>query len=625
MNKLLLAAIFTLVFVQTHAQLGFCTGSKGDPIFHETFGFGSGNGSPLAAGITNYRFVNQDPQDGEYTIADDIGNVITSWHQNLPDETLSNGRALIVNADYTAGQFYKTPISGLCENTTYEFSAFLMNVHDRSSGVCPNGGIPINVRFEIWDETDSVLLKAGNTGDIASTTSPQWDRYALTFQSEPGQGSVILKMFNNGAGGCGNDLAIDDIIFRSCGDLTVIKDASGTEEIYVVCEEDTPVNLQLIAEPDNSVYEEHYFQWQRSNDAANWQDISGANAETLATGDINSTTYYRVKVAEDQVNLSSNVCSSASEAFQIKVVERPKKPNSDADVNICEGETIPPLQVEELPGIEINWYDDPSGGNLLKENSVSYTPSGEGTFYAEAVAEGYNCTPSERLAISLNINELPQTQDAYLQICPGTTEVLDAGISGMTYAWNTGSSSQRIIVSTGGSYQVEITNAAGCSATKTFTVEMAANTAIGEVVSEEEKVIIIPEEEGQLLFSLDGINYQTSNVFDQIPGGIYTAYVKDLADCNVSSLEFPHIVIPKFITPNNDGYNDYFQLKGVEYFSSSEILIFDRYGKLLKSGRGQGFSWNGKFNGESLPSEDYWYLIRIEDYPDQKGHFSLVR
>ncbi len=625
MKKLLTAASFLFIFFEAHAQLGFCTGSKGDPIFHEDFGSGSGTGQPLPAGITNYTFVSQDPQDGQYTIADDIGNVITTWHQSLPNETISNGRALIVNADYSAGQFYKTNISGLCENTTYEFSAFLMNVYDRGSQACQNGGIPINVRFEIWDETDSVLLKAGNTGDITSTTSPQWDRYALTFQSEPGQGSVILKMYNNGAGGCGNDLAIDDIIFRSCGDLTVVKTSEGVEETYAVCEENTPVSLQLMAEPDNSVYDEHYFQWQKSDDGNNWQDISGATDEIYNTGNLNTTIYFRVKVAEDQGNLSSNVCSSASRAFEVKVVERPKPPQSSGDVNICEGEQIPQLRVNVPAGVEVNWYDAASGGNLLKENSPSYTPEAEGTFYAEATAAGFDCSPGNRTGISLNINEVPQTQDAYLQICPGTTEELDAEISGMSYSWSTGENSQVISITAGGSYEVKITNAAGCSSTKSFTVEMAANTAIGEVISEEEKVIIIPEEEGELLYSLDGINYQPSNIFNSIPGGIYTAYIKDLADCEVSSLEFPHLVIPKYITPNNDGYHDNFRLNGIEYFSNSEILIFDRYGKLLKSGSGTGFSWNGEFNGQNLPSEDYWYLIKIEGYPDKKGHFSLIR
>lgn len=625
MKNFLFLGVFLFCFLGVKAQLGFCTGSKGDPIFHEDFGTGSGTGQPLPAGVTNYTFISQDPQDGQYTISDDIGAVINSWHQDLPNETLSNGRALIVNADYTAGQFYKTTISGLCENTTYEFSAFLINIYDRDSQVCANGGIPINVRFEIWDETDSNLLKAGNTGNIASTSNPEWDRYALTFQSEPGQGSVVLKMFNNSGGGCGNDLAIDDIIFQSCGDLTVVKSSDGVGETYAICEEDAPANLQLVAEPDNSVYNEHYFQWQKSDDGANWQDIPNENNDTYNTGNLNQTTYFRVKVAEDKVNLSSNVCSSASESFEVKIVRTPEAPISMGDQNICEGDEIPALQVQPNSNTKVNWYDAPSGGNLLKASSNFYIPSAEGTFYAEAMAAGYDCNSSPRTAVKLEINPVPTAEDEYLQICPGTTEQLDAGISGMTYSWNTGEISEIINITAAGNYQVKITNASGCSVTKNFEVEMAANSAIQEVLSEEESVTIIPQEEGELLYSLDGANYQTSNFFPSVAGGVYTAYVKDLAGCAVNTLEFPHIVIPKYITPNNDGYHDTFRLNGIEYFNSSEILIFDRYGKLLKSGFGAGFSWNGKFEGYDMPSEDYWYLIKIEGYPDKKGHFSLIR
>ena len=170
----------------SYAQLGFCEGSKGDPIFHEDFEAAA----ELPPGTTSYSYVNQDPQDGEYTVSNQIGNFITSWHSSLPPNTISNRNALIVNASFNSGRFYRTEISGLCENTTYEFSAFLMNVYDRSSMVCENGGIPINVRFEIWDETDSNLLKEGNTGNIPSLNSPEWEQYALTFQTEPGQEAV---------------------------------------------------------------------------------------------------------------------------------------------------------------------------------------------------------------------------------------------------------------------------------------------------------------------------------------------------------------------------------------------------------------------------------------------------
>ena len=101
--------------------------------------------------------------------------------------------------------------------------------------------------------------------------------------------------------------------------------------------------------------------------------------------------------------------------------------------------------------------------------------------------------------------------------------------------------------------------------------------------------------------------------------------MRDLSGCATVSEKFPHIVVQKFITPNGDGYNDNFRLDGVGYFPSSEIRIFDRYGKLLKIGKGEDFSWNGTFEGSALPSSDYWYHIYIEGFKTIKGHFSLMR
>lgn len=608
------------------AQLGFCSGSKGDPIFHEDFGSGTGTGDEFEPGITNYTFVaGGDPNDGQYTVSDEIGTRFATWYSDFPQTTLSNGRALIVNADFTAGRFYQTEISGLCENTTYEFSAFLMNVHRSNTGVCPGGDIPINVRFEIWDETDSVLLKSGDTGDINSTSTPKWEQYALTFSSEPGQGRVILKMFNNGDGGCGNDLAIDDIIFRSCGDLTTISSDKGENGVYKVCEENTPASLSLQATPDNSVYEQHFFQWQRSADGENWQEISGANISTLEQNSINFTTYFRVKVAEDPVNLSSNECSSASDAFLVEVIETPAAPVSNGDITICSDEPVPPLSVAAAAGEMVYWYNAATGGEIVAENTSLFNPETDGIYYAEARKEGSDCASSFRTAVKLTIHQIPQVSDEILQICPDATLTIDAGIAGLDYEWNTGAVSQEITVDSPGNYSVILRNMNGCSATRNILVETVANAQISEIISEEASVIIKPVSPGDFLYSLDGVEFQSSNIFESVPGGIYTAFIKDSQNCNSDSREFPHLVIPKFITPNNDGYNDSFKLKGIEYFEHSEIQIFNRYGKLLKAGRGEGFKWYGKLNGVDLPADDYWYLIRIAGFADKKGNFSLIR
>nr|WP_291128526.1 T9SS type B sorting domain-containing protein [Flavobacterium sp. UBA7682] len=56
--------------------------------------------------------------------------------------------------------------------------------------------------------------------------------------------------------------------------------------------------------------------------------------------------------------------------------------------------------------------------------------------------------------------------------------------------------------------------------------------------------------------------------------------------------------------------------------------MFDRYGKLLKQISSAGDGWDGTYNGQPLPSTDYWFTV---DYPEQggmkqfKAHFSLKR
>lgn len=611
--------IFILIFCSSsYAQLGFCEGSKGDPIFHEDFE----SANQLSPGITNYSYVNQDPQDGEYTVSNQIGNFITSWHSSLPPRTVSNRNALIVNASFSSGRFYETEITGLCENTTYEFSAFLINIYDRSSMVCENGGIPINVRFEIWDENDENLLKEGNTGDIPSLSSPVWEQYALTFQTEVGQESIILKMFNNGEGGCGNDLAIDDIIFRSCGDLTTVT-TENEENRIDVCAEDAPANLKLEATPDFSVYNSHAYQWQESNDNETWTDIPGENDETYNTPPLNNSRYYRVKVAEDPVNLNTNLCSSVSEIFSVNILQTPSAPQSDGDLSICSNDEIPELIVGVETNETVNWYDE--NNNLLAENTVSFLPDGPGKFYAEALNEGFACQPSTRTAIELIINESPQVEDEVLQLCDGGSLILNAGLTGLNYEWSTDENSEQIEINSAGNYSVILTTAEGCSTTKNFEVTQVDIAQIESVTSDLEDIVITPANEGDFEYSIDGTNFQSSNIFTQVTGGIYIIYIRDLSSCSTVTEEFPHIVIPKFITPNADGYNDNFSINGLEYFPSSEIRIFDRYGKLLKAGEGETFKWDGNLNGRPLPSNDYWYHIIIEGFKTLKGSFSLKR
>ncbi len=398
--------------IANNGQLGFCSGSKGEPVFKENFGSGTNYGPQLPVGTTNYTYVGGGfPQDGQYTLHYTTNLIPNSqnWHTSLdhtPDNEMDgiNGKSLIVNASFTAGDFFKRTVTGLCVNTRFEFSAWVLNIYNSASGGCPGTGIPINISFEIWNDTETVLLQSGNTGDIAATPTPNWLQYGLVFTTT-NQTSVVLKMKNNGVGGCGNDLAIDDIMFRSCGDLTTISSPSAIGTTYTVCQENTPVNITLQANTSGTFT--YFYQWQQSVDNITWLDIPGANSTTYITAGITSQRYYRTKVAQDLANLNNNFCSTLSDIFTVFFLPSPNPPTSNGNITICANQTIPVLSVTANVNLGVNWYDAATGGNLLLSNSLIYLPTIAGTYYAETFTLSYNCRSATRTPVTLTINTLP--------------------------------------------------------------------------------------------------------------------------------------------------------------------------------------------------------------------------
>jgi gliding motility-associated-like protein len=619
--KSVFISLFLLCFAsaKVEAQLGFCGGNSGDPIFTEDFGAGTTNGPALPPENTSYNFINGMPDDGDYTISSTTNYF--DWI-NVQDHTPgdANGKSFIVNASFTAGEFYQRQVTGLCENTSYEFSSWIINL--LPAGGCGNNAIPVNVRFDIWDETDTTLLARGDTGSIFASTNANWEQYALVFKTEPGQTSVILKMRNNGSGGCGNDLAIDDILFKSCGDnVTVSNEANETS--LTTCADQGTVSSTITATPDFSIFTTHAYQWQQSTDQQLWTDIPGETSNSINTPPVTESTYFRVKTAEDLINVNNDLCNVASDVFSMVVLPNPEDPISSGDIAICEGERGV-LAVTTRNSYTVNWYDAPTGGNLLLENSAIYETEMAGTYYAEANFLEIECASSSRTAVNLTVNPLQVVQDETLTFCEDTRIILSADLDNVFYEWSTGASTKEIDVTEAGTYTVLVTDPNGCSALKTIILDQIDIPKINNIQSDGPSIIISTSNSGDLEFSLDGTNFQDSPIFEAVSGGNYTVYVQDKTDCGVVTREFFHLVIPKFFTPNGDTINDIFQPEGLEVFSTISFSIFDRYGKLIRFGNTNVSLWDGTFQGKEMPPDDYWYFIKA-DTSQFKGHFSLKR
>ena len=126
---------------------------------------------------------------------------------------------------------------------------------------------------------------------------------------------------------------------------------------------------------------------------------------------------------------------------------------------------------------------------------------------------------------------------------------------------------------------------------------------------------------------MDNQTYQAANFFESLEAGIYTIYVRDVNGCGVATREISVLGIPNYFTPNGDGYNDTWNIKGVKASLNANtiIYIFDRYGKLMKQISPLGQGWDGTFNNKQMPSSDYWYHVQLEDGKLVKGHFTLKR
>lgn len=135
---------------------------------------------------------------------------------------------------------------------------------------------------------------------------------------------------------------------------------------------------------------------------------------------------------------------------------------------------------------------------------------------------------------------------------------------------------------------------------------------------------------GEYLFQLDGEGeFQIQPTFRNVSSGKHYITIKDnKGSCNVTILTATVLKYPKFFTPNNDGFNDYWNIHDLASQTNAMISIFDRYGKLLIQFKTNTIGWDGRYNNTELPSDDYWFTVNYT-LDDQekifKSHFSLKR
>jgi gliding motility-associated-like protein len=638
--------LFLLLFLTNESlEAQLCQGSLGDPIVKITFGLGANPGAPLAAATTAYQYVSNDcPIDGSYTVRNNTTNCFgNTWHSLTNDHTGdSNGYFLLVNAAPQPNAFYIDTVRGLCGNTTYEFAAWIMNVIKQTA--CGSNPTQPNITFSI-EKTDGTVLQTYNSNNIPTTSTPIWNQFGFFFNTPLGISDIVLRMTNNAFGGCGNDLAMDDITFRACGPLLTPNIIGGLPTTTASICEGTAKTFNFDCSISAGLNNPNY-QWQQSFNGIPFTDIIGQNSQSftksfLTTASI-GTWRYRLSVAEAG-NLNSAQCRISSQPITINIL--PKLVTSVSNnVSVCKNSNV------VLTATGGNSYDwNGPNGFIANGNTVSLTniqPINAGKYYV-LIKNGSNCENLDSTIVIINPSPNATTDFSDSAICLGKKITLKANGIG-TFQWtpstfldNPLSQNPIATPTVETSYQVVVSNQFNCTDTAFTKIKVGIKP---EVDAGPDK-IIIANKNIQLQGNIIGdIDYFTWTPFEFINNtNIINPTVNPPANkkyyltatskigCGVTTDSvfvkiYQGIFIPNTFTPNGDAKNDTWNIPALEAYPLHELVVFNRFGQIVFQRKQSFRAWDGKHKGETLPNGAYTYMIDLKNGSSlMKGTILLIR
>jgi gliding motility-associated-like protein len=393
--------------------------------------------------------------------------------------------------------------------------------------------------------------------------------------------------------------------------------------------------------------------------------VLGTNlaSDAIASDVWTNTTATPLDVVYSFTPVSSDNCTGA--AFTVTVTVNPLPVPAPAFIDSkCDDDTDG-LQTFDMSGVaaqvigaqtdmvvsyHLTLTDAENNTAALGDNITTTTPNLQ-TIHIRLENTLTNCYATS--TIDLVVDPLPEIDlEGNYVICSDATGggldyvVVDPGLSPATYnfIWRDElgdvlSTDSTYTVDQGGIYSLEVSfasTAAGCSAPlEIFTVSESGAPAVTvdvvtEAFADTHVVVATAVGTGIYEFSLDQGPWLDSGTFIGVDPGDHTVYVRDVNGCGVTATMIYIVDYPKYFTPNGDGYHDTWNIDALSSQLGSKIYIFDRYGKLLKQITPAGEGWDGTYNGQQMPTTDYWFMLEYNDLntgvPKQlRAHFSLKR
>lgn len=371
-------------------------------LYTQTFGSGTGitSGMP-GTGKTQYpAYGGTVPVPNEtYALTNNANTGNPTRWVSLTDHTGGvNGRMMVVNADNLGQKIYFDTLNVSCDRFKYSFFAWVAFLGNSNYQTFCNGvgGYKYSrLTFMVRNANTGRIITSSTTADITSNT---WGQYGIKWVMPVGVTRVALEIYNSGEGGCGNDLALDDVQYGLCDVLPSVA-TSGLDGCLAGS---TTFDVTLTDTAGMSGF--LTYQWQYSNDGVSgWTNIIGANSVNYTINPVLPVhqRYYRLIVSN-----GGGSCQFISNGAYLSI-KNPSLPALSAlrsKNNICPGD---PVNLSVLGGFlgtsaSWRWYNASCGGTLAGTgSSITVTPLVTTTYYVRA--EG-DCNTTTCVPITININ-----------------------------------------------------------------------------------------------------------------------------------------------------------------------------------------------------------------------------
>lgn len=228
--------------------------------------------------------------------------------------------------------------------------------------------------------------------------------------------------------------------------IVTVTDANGCTDTDTINVNVNPLPTPVVS-PNQTVCAGQSVTLSASGGVSYYWNPSGSSTSTITVTPGSSTTY-----AVDVVN--ANGCQ-ATAFVNVTVNPNPVIALNPA-VFICAG-----VSATLNPGTGTSWLW--STGDTTQ--TISVVNSGN---YSVTVSNQFGCTSTASTQVTVGGQVI--SNNTAISICQGQTATINAGYTGSTYQWSTGSNAQIITTTTAGVYTVTVTDPIGCSGTVMHTV-----------------------------------------------------------------------------------------------------------------------------------------------------------